>query len=84
VAEVVPGHALVLRWWGAFVVDPVDSNSSRLLVRTHYADAPLLFAPLDLLLFEPAHFVMERRMLLTIRDLAERDARAGVARRGAG
>lgn len=84
VAEVVPGHALVLRWWGAFVVDPVDSSSSRLLIRTHYADSPLLFAPLDLLLFEPVHFVMERRMLLTIRDLAERDARAGVALRGAG
>ena len=84
VAEVVPGHALVLRWWGAFVVDPAGPGSSRLLIRTHVADSPLLLAPLDLFLFEPIHFVMERRMLLTIRDLAERDARAGMAQRGAG
>lgn len=84
VAEIVPGHAMVLRWWGAFVVDPVDAGSSRLLVRTHHADAPLLVAPFDLFVFEPVHFLVERRMLLTIRDLAERDARAGIVQRGAG
>lgn len=83
-AEVVPGRALVLRGRGALVVEPVDAGTSRLLVRTHAADAPLLMAPFDLLVFEPARFVMERRMLLTIRDLAERDARAGIAVRGAG
>lgn len=76
VAEVVPGRALVLRGWGAFVVSPVDSGTTRLHIRIRGDGVPRSFSPLlvpfGLLVFEPAHFVMERQMLLGIKKRAER------------
>jgi hypothetical protein len=52
----------------AFVLDPIDEYSTRLIVRTrtHAWGSHLLF-----LLFDPAHFVMERKMLLGIKARAE-------------
>jgi hypothetical protein len=76
VVQLEPGRALVLENWGAFVVVPVDENTSRLHVRTRGPGTPSLLGvalgPASLLVFEPAHFIMERRMLLGIRDRAER------------
>ncbi|HKN68817.1 MAG TPA: hypothetical protein VJW73_21180, partial [Gemmatimonadaceae bacterium] len=59
----------------AFVIVPVDDSTSRLLVRTR-GDGKLTFmaVPLStfsLLLFEPAHFIMERGMLRGIKQRAE-------------
>lgn len=75
VAQLEPGHALVLENWGAFVVIPVDEHSSRLHIRLRGPGTPSLpgvvLGPATLLVFEPAHFIMERRMLLGIRDRAE-------------
>ncbi len=68
-----PGHAVVLQNWGAFVVLPDGSGGSRLTVRTSgsgWAPAPAL--AFTFLAFEPVHFIMERAMLLGIRDRAER------------
>ncbi|HKN66235.1 MAG TPA: hypothetical protein VJW73_08165 [Gemmatimonadaceae bacterium] len=75
VTKVVPHRALVLDGWGAFVIAPVDDSTSRLLVRTR-GDGKLTFmaVPLSafsLLLFEPAHFIMEREMLRGIKHRAE-------------
>ncbi|MFL5615247.1 MAG: hypothetical protein ACJ796_16390 [Gemmatimonadaceae bacterium] len=76
VVDVVPRRALVLEGWGTFVIVPVDDTTSRLLVRTRGAGKPSLsgvaLAPLELLLFEPAHFIMERGMLRGIKQRAER------------
>jgi hypothetical protein len=74
VAEVEPNRHLVLQGWGAFVLEPVDEQSTRLIVRSHGApDAPgSVRRAVDTLVFEPAHFVMERRMLLGIKERAER------------
>lgn len=76
VVELEPGRALVLDNWGAFVVVPVDDHTSRVHIRMRGAGTPTLrgiaLGPLSLLVYEPAHFVMERRMLLGIRDRAER------------
>lgn len=75
VAEVVPGRAIVLDGWGAFVLQPVDAVTTLLQVRTRAEWTPTvastLLSPLRLLALEPAHFIMERRMLLGIRDRAE-------------
>lgn len=75
VAQLEPGRALVLENWGAFVVIPVDEHTSRLHVRLRGAGTPsflgVVLGPANLLVFEPAHFIMERRMLLGIRDRAE-------------
>ena len=73
--HIVPQRALVLENWGAFVVIPVDEHTSRLHVRLRGPGTPSLLGvvlgPANLLVFEPAHFIMERRMLLGIRDRAE-------------
>jgi hypothetical protein len=71
-----PSRAIALQGWGAFVLQP-DSGSTRLIVRTRGNSRPnVVLGPLGLLIFEPAHFIMERRMLLGIKERAEREARA--------
>lgn len=75
VSAVVPRRALVLEGWGAFVILPITDSTSRLIVRTRGEGKPSLgavpLAPLGLLVFEPAHFVMQRGMLLGIKARAE-------------
>jgi len=76
VKEVVPGRAIVLEGWGAFVLRPTGENRTRMQIRTRGAGTPKLsmipVAPVSLLVFEPAHFIMERGMLLGIKKRAER------------
>ena len=73
-----PPHAMTLENWGSFVVTPLDDSTSRLVVHTRGEGRPSLgavpFAALGLYLFEPAHFIMERGMLLGIKARAERGA----------
>lgn len=69
-----PSHtarAHALRYW-IFEFEALDSHSSRLHVRTHTGDVPVPMAPLMLLTFEPAHFVMERALLVGIKERAAR------------
>jgi hypothetical protein len=71
-----PG-ALVLRdeiergsW--AFILKPVDENKTRLIIRARGSKPESL--PMKLFsygFFEPAHFIMERKMLLTLKRRAE-------------
>jgi hypothetical protein len=68
-------YVLSLRYW-IFEVEPLTPRSSRLHVRTHAGDAPVPVAPLLMLTFEPAHFVMERAMLFGVKARAERLAAA--------
>jgi hypothetical protein len=75
VAEVVPGRALVLDGWGAFVLQPLNDSTTRLIARTRGDGEPSLtalpMAPAGLLVFEPAHFIMQRGMLMGIKKRAE-------------
>ena len=74
VVRVDPGRVLVLDGWGAFVLEPAG-NGTRLIVRTRGAGEPnVALAPFGLLVFEPAHFIMERGMLLGVKERAERHA----------
>jgi hypothetical protein len=52
----------------SFVLDPVSEGTTR-FVMVSLASKPRLA---DLFFWEPAHFVMERKMMLTIKALAER------------
>jgi hypothetical protein len=55
-----------------FVLEPVDSHTSRLIVRGRAEGARSFLAnAFDRLVFEPVHFVMERRMMEEIKRLAE-------------
>jgi hypothetical protein len=55
-----------------FVLEPVDKGATRLLIRGRMAPGRALgWRIFDRLVFEPAHFVMERRMMLGLKQLAE-------------
>lgn len=54
-----------------FVLRPVGSHASRLVSRTRYDYSPLAAGLVLRGLLEPAQFLMERRMLLGIRNRAE-------------
>lgn len=78
VVRMQPNEALVLRdeiergsW--SFVLKPINENETRLIVRARGKKPRKLTTKLfHYGLFEPAHFIMERRMLLKIKELAER------------
>jgi hypothetical protein len=59
-------------WSWAFVLQPVDATTTRLLTRMRVDYQPASkWAPYFKLLIEPAHLVMGRRQLLGIRQRAE-------------
>ena len=69
-AHFEPGRALVLGGWGSFVVEPIDGQRSRIISRSR---VPKGWAAISYpLLLEIPHFVMQRKMLLRIKELAER------------
>lgn len=74
-------RVMVLENWGTFALRPVNDSTTRLLVRTLGTAEPapnaILFAPVGLLMFEPAHFIMERGMLRGIKARAEQSGRIG-------
>lgn len=72
VLAIEPYRALVLEGWGAFVLEPRGDRVTRLIIRSRGAGAWGRVA--HYLFWEPAHFVMERRMLLGIKERAERPA----------
>lgn len=80
-----PGHALVFgtrrvgvvsgsaydgSW--AFVLEPADAHNTRLLVRGRAREpATVLQRAFEALVFEPLHFMMERKMMTGIKACAE-------------
>lgn len=72
-----PNRLLVLRdeiekgsW--AFILKPIGENQTRLIVRVRGDEATNLGRKIvNLALFEPGHFIMERKMLLTLKEKAE-------------
>ncbi len=71
VADVEPERSMTLIGWGTFALQPIDSATTRLIIRTRAGNGGFLSAPVDVLLLEPGHFFMERRMMLGIKDRAE-------------
>ena len=75
-----PMRAIVLeKTWG-FFLEPIGENRTRLIIRGRGEFNPdLNNAILNLLLwrgiFEPAHFIMERKMMLGIKQRAEEQKR---------
>jgi hypothetical protein len=70
----VPERALVLRNWGAFVLQPLPGNRTRFLIRSTISNEriPAWLAAINFTAFELPHFVMQRRMMLGIKARAER------------
>jgi len=76
-----PGRALVLDGWGAFVVEPIDDQRTRLIARSRVGRGWI--AVMYRLLVEIPHFIMQRKMLLGIKERAERSQRSSDASRAA-
>lgn len=72
VEAVEPGHALVIKNWGSYVVEPIDERRCRVIARSHVDRG--LGALAYLILIELPHGIMERRMLLGIKQRAEHAA----------
>lgn len=65
-------RSFVLQGWGVFAVESLAPRRSRIIVRERPpVPANAVEAVLRNLVYEPAHFVMERQMLRGIRDRAE-------------
>jgi hypothetical protein len=64
-----PNRALVLEGWGAFVVEPLDDQRTRVILRTRIKGG--WSAVYHVLLIELPHFLMERKMLLGLKQRAE-------------
>lgn len=84
ILEWQPPRAMVLEGWGAFVLRPQADGTTRLHIRLRGDGRPSLagvvLGPAGLLVFEPAHFVMERGMMRGIKARAERGTAGGTAR----
>lgn len=60
--------------WG-FILDPINEHSTRLIMRARGEPAPRLRGRIiGYTFWEPAHFIMERRMMSNIKRLAEASA----------
>lgn len=55
----------------AFILEPIDGRTTRFIVRSRSGAKE---GPFRFLVFDPAHFIMERKMMLSIRRLAEGEA----------
>jgi hypothetical protein len=78
VARFEPGRVLALEHWGAFVLEPRGPGCTRLIARGRVPRG--LGAVSNALLMEIPHFVMERKMLLGIKERAERTHLAALRR----
>ena len=83
-SAVEPGRALAFGNWlvgtsqampptasWSFVHEPLDGPRTRLLVRGRGTARPVLWRAFDRFVFEPMHFVMERRMMINLKRRAE-------------
>jgi hypothetical protein len=70
---VEPNRALVLKYWGAFVLLPSGEGKTRFVIRSTISNEriPAWVAGLNFVAFELPHFIMQRRMMLNIKALAE-------------
>jgi hypothetical protein len=81
VLEFQPSRVLFLENWGAFALVPIDQHTTRFYIRTQGRpgdDPSVLWSPIEMFVFQPAHFIMQRRMMLGIKERAERATRVGI------
>lgn len=74
-----PNRALVLRNWGAFVLEPRPDGQTRFYIRStiSHERIPAWLAAINFTAFELPHFIMQRQMMLGIKARAERTAQEG-------
>jgi hypothetical protein len=68
-----PERAFGIEGWGVYVLESLDDNRTRLIARSRTPRG--LTALLYILFIEIPHFIMERKMLLGIKERAEKSGR---------
>jgi len=71
VVAVDPGKSFVLKNWGCFLLNEIDSTRTRLIVRTHGQSLTSWKDYLDYFFIMPLHYLMERRMMAGIKSRSE-------------
>jgi len=72
VSFVAPGRSITLRNWGTFALEPIGTDGTRFFVRSRGEPIPGVFGRLlGFWVLDPAHFVMEKKMMTEIKRLAE-------------
>ena len=73
VSEVTPERVLVLEKWGTFVLQPIGEERTRFIIRSTMSERnrSVWASAANLFGFQLPHFIMQRRMMLTIKSLAE-------------
>lgn len=71
VVAVEPERAFVLEEWGTFLLQVIEPEQTRLIVRTHGTKPDRLLDKVIDLFGVFAHYIMERRMLLGFKSCAE-------------
>jgi len=66
-----PNRVLYLKPWGAFVLDPLDGQKTRFYARSRALQMSILWKAFSAIIFDTIHFVMEKRMMVEIKRLAE-------------
>ena len=71
VLYVDPGNAFVLENWGTFQLREINERRTRLVVRTRGFERAAPWLSIADYIISPLHFLMERRMLIGIKDRVE-------------
>lgn len=61
----------VLEGWGSFALKQISNTQTRLIIRTHGLKGLYTWAKVSDLVFEPFHYIIEKRMLLGIKNKIE-------------
>jgi hypothetical protein len=72
ISFVAPGQAMTLRNWGTFALEPNGAGGTRFFARSRSEPVPgVVGRLLGFWLLDPAHFIMEKKMMIEIKRLAE-------------
>jgi len=71
IIEIQDKKYFVLKNWGTFLLKKIDSTETRLIIRTHGKETSTSKNEISNLIFEPLHYIMEKRMLLGIQAKCE-------------
>ncbi|MBN1143300.1 MAG: hypothetical protein JXA72_02710 [Bacteroidales bacterium] len=71
IIESEQGKYFVLQVWGEFRLTETTEGNTRLLVRTHWPNKQGILHRLWTAVFDAGHYIMERRMMLGMKDAAE-------------
>jgi len=71
VLDVEPEERLILENWGTFLLQPINQQETRLIIRTREEKAYSVFAVLISYMMLALHYIMERRTLIGIKARIE-------------